>query len=572
MAESKPIRIPLVGNMNQRGIDGFQSLVTLGKDQRFSGVFFNIVNNPVTRQAIVYAEKRPGLVSEATIESGSNGQAISDDHLVTIFNNAGTYTAYYNDSISCGTFDTNNVPVWIRKVRLNNEVHYAISGNSGGFGYYIPVAATSIALTFTGDTHTNTTIDNISSMSGLYVGQLITGTGIDTNTRIATINVSGSSITTTVATTATAAGVTITRTHMGKIVDADFPSVATGPFVDLNGRLYVADTNGIIWGSELNSITSWTSTNRITAGIRPDTGIGVFKHANLIGYFGSLHVEYFRDAGNPSGSQLKSTGVYSEIGNAGSALDFGDLLTEAGDTLITEASDTLITEGSFANVRSFYYLEDDIFFFGVVGAQKGIWKISELKPVKISGPSQDYIITSSGSVQSIEPFGAPSGTYLQVRNGASYSLLYHKETGIWQESGLPAGYMVSHDGHLLSNNGTTGKRYRFDFGQSNVFTDDGSSYEFTIQTSRRDYGTGNRKFVEYYELDSDQTTGTATLEVSDDDFQNWTEIGTFDLTQNHPRIHFGGSFEGGRAERIKSSSNGAFRASILSVKLEAGTH
>lgn len=56
----------------------------------------------------------------------------------------------------------------------------------------------------TGDTHSNTTIDNLQAMAGLTVGQPISGTGIPTGTTIATVNFAGSSITLSQAATATA--------------------------------------------------------------------------------------------------------------------------------------------------------------------------------------------------------------------------------------------------------------------------------------------------------------------------------------------------------------------------------
>lgn len=47
----------------------------------------------------------------------------------------------------------------------------------------------------TGDTHTNTTIDTISSMTGIEVGMSVTGTGIPANTVVTAVNSTGSSIT-----------------------------------------------------------------------------------------------------------------------------------------------------------------------------------------------------------------------------------------------------------------------------------------------------------------------------------------------------------------------------------------
>ena len=68
---------------------------------------------------------------------------------------------------------------------------------------------------FSGNTHTNTTIDGIASGTGsLVVGMKLSGTGIAAGTTILAIN-SSSSITTNIATTATGTGVTISTVAPG---------------------------------------------------------------------------------------------------------------------------------------------------------------------------------------------------------------------------------------------------------------------------------------------------------------------------------------------------------------------
>ena len=63
----------------------------------------------------------------------------------------------------------------------------------------------------TGDTHTNTTIDSLSSTAGLSVGMAVTGTGVTANSVIASVD-SATAVTLSKATSATAAGVSLTFT------------------------------------------------------------------------------------------------------------------------------------------------------------------------------------------------------------------------------------------------------------------------------------------------------------------------------------------------------------------------
>ncbi len=69
-----------------------------------------------------------------------------------------------------------------------------------------------VLVTPTGTTHTNTTIDTISAMTSIAVGQSISGTGIPAGTYITAVNGGGSSITISQAATASAGGVTLTIT------------------------------------------------------------------------------------------------------------------------------------------------------------------------------------------------------------------------------------------------------------------------------------------------------------------------------------------------------------------------
>lgn len=72
--------------------------------------------------------------------------------------------------------------------------------------------ASVVLVTPTGTTHSNTTIDTISSMTSIAVGQSISGTGIPTGTFITAVNGGGSSITISQSATASSGGVTLTIT------------------------------------------------------------------------------------------------------------------------------------------------------------------------------------------------------------------------------------------------------------------------------------------------------------------------------------------------------------------------
>lgn len=76
----------------------------------------------------------------------------------------------------------------------------------------LPLGGAIALPTFTGDTHTSTTIDAITSTVGLQVGMPVSGTGIPAGAYIAAIP-DGVSITLSAAATASATGVTITPSY-----------------------------------------------------------------------------------------------------------------------------------------------------------------------------------------------------------------------------------------------------------------------------------------------------------------------------------------------------------------------
>jgi hypothetical protein len=100
-------------------------------------------------------------------------------------------------------------------------------------------------------------------------------------------------------------------------------------------------------------------------------------------------------------------------------------------------------------------------------------------------------------------------------------------------------------------------------------TDDGSTYSMQIRTSRINFGTDRRKFIKSIRLIADdQDDGDVTLEYSDDDYETWHTLGTFDLTRHEKRINRCGAHKGGRAYRLTHSDDGPFRAEALEIEYD----
>ncbi len=106
-------------------------------------------------------------------------------------------------------------------------------------------------VTTTGDTHTNTTLDNLGTTTNVIAGMSVAGTGIQANTTVQSVD-SATSITLSLAATATAAGVTITFSDgfdtttlsgLGTTEDVRPGMIATGGSIPANALVVSVDSS-----------------------------------------------------------------------------------------------------------------------------------------------------------------------------------------------------------------------------------------------------------------------------------------------------------------------------------------
>ncbi len=123
---------------------------------------------------------------------------------------------------------------------------------------------------------------------------------------------------------------TITTAHaLAQVTDVDFPSTLADGVVTLNGRAYVLDESGDIYGSDLDDGTNWQALTVINAERQPDGGIYIGPHYDHIVVFGSRTIEFFRDAGNPTGSPLsRREDVFYNVGAIA-----GEAIWQVGDAI-----------------------------------------------------------------------------------------------------------------------------------------------------------------------------------------------------------------------------------------------
>ena len=583
-------RIPLIGSFNQRSINA-DAVLAADIDQRFLNCTFDVVQNPVTGKATVYVEKRPGWGVDSIVAAGSVSTGLiktdSVNSVVSAFGS--TNSTIYDGQVSVGTITGR--ALYLSETLISN-IGYVLFKSSDGTGWYYTSDAKDVTA-YTADGNNSTTITDIkiagvNNTSGLYPGQLLSAaSNIAVGTRVVSVD---SGAFTAVLDTATTGGafsdLAITKEPIAKIIDADF--VTSGDsvtaFVEMDGYVLYGNADGYLYNSDLNSVVSWAANSRINPAMVADPPNALSRHKNMVVVFGSASMEVFYNAGFATGSPFtRAPQFFSRIG----ALD----------------------------QRSVVALKDDIYYVSSAKyGDVGVYRLRNLSPQPISTVEMNRIlgtISATGGYMYANGFELGGQSYLSLfctnatedtdfllletgefllqeddsfiildadpSSAAAFAHLFVYCVGLnlWSEwdsseatyiAGIGSGPVNQLIATSRVDNG--GKVYTIHPSADGVlYEDDGVAYTMEIRTSKLDMGTEKRKFVNSIRLVADeQSSGTVTLEASDDDYVTWTTLGTFDLTQRQKMITRCGSYKGGRAYRLRHSADAAFRGEALEIQ------
>lgn len=543
--------IPLVGAYTQR--PGIFLTPSVSYDQRFINALFDYLPDKFTQNANAYCVKRPGLLLTSTPAAGSVGSAIhrvsgGPSRIVSAYGS--TNSTIFYDTTNCGTIT--GVCHFITEGYLSNELFYFITSTDNTGWYLADNAAADATPTFTADTHSNTTLDNISSITNLYVGQALSGTNIAAGARIASID-SATSLTMTIAATGTTGGVTVTFTRVAKILSANFPTSNTGMFVAIDGYVSIADdTNRRVYTSNLNSITNWTANNYFTFDQEADIPVSCAKQNNKLMVLGRISYSFYQNTGNSSGSPF---------------------------SIIKESTSRV---GCYpTSSKPIAQVGDSIFWFGSgQGYVRAAWTLSGFEAQKISSPALDRQLNNLLTASLISAFVIDGVEYMMISSNQTPRQTYiiSKQGQVCEGYFLSSGTMIADGGTAITNNADSqgvycinvnsadGEIYKMD---STTFQDDSSAFTMTVQTEPKALNGGKGFTVNSVSLLADnQASGTTTLETSKDDYGAWVTKGTFDMTQTKKEIHRGGFYDNSCAFRLTHSANTAWRGQAIVVDWE----
>ena len=506
------------------------------KDQQLINAFYETASDNEQGSKILYVTKRAGSTTGTSIGSG----VIALVNYASLGPYFSTTTGFFaSDGSSLGVLDGqvsyyNNYVLADIQVDTKYILAWATTNKTGWFLY--SDAATQNYPTFTGDTHTNTVIDNLASTDGIYVGQLLSGTGIQAGTRVATIT-SSSAITVTLATTATNAGVTITKEAIAKIIDADFPS-SVSSVASLKGRFFWADdSNSRIYQSNLNDPSAYTTDGYITPDYSGDPLQFIFKVDQYIvasGFYNTL--EYFQFGQSSSGSVLSFASVVNGIN-----IPFNAPIILNGEyfCIATNANPTL----------------------GI--GQYGLYKITGTDFQRISDDILSSVITDNhGSALGIANIGNKSILLIIATND---SIAYDPSTN--QFSILdPTSTITSSAGDVFTRSGSSSY---LNWATGNTWQDSSVAFTMTAQTQPYALNKGKGFVINSVELLADtESSGLATLSISGDDYVTFRSPGSFNLTRTTKRVHRCGYYRNHAIFKIEDSGNNPARFQGLYVDWE----
>jgi len=342
----------------------------------------------------------------------------------------------------------------------------------------------------------------------------------------------------------------------------------------LNGKVYVMTTAGDIYESDVDDPTTWQALSFRNAELEPDNGVYLTKHHENVVAFGTRSLEFFQDAGNPTGSTLNPRlDVSYEVG----CID-GDVVWTIGDRLYFVGQDASGSVGVYTlnnfTLEKISGEDLDTFLTSAVTTDMMTVTASGM----VSGGREYFVLTLSNEVTDL----VPVSTLVYVSNRKWWGFWDLQIPGVdffplmaWMPStSTRAGEGILINGDLLTmsddfnpidavNPGSVFESGVFEPGVFTAISASGTTIPFTIITGQYDGGSPRRKFMGDLWLNHTPISVAENVSISWADEQNST-YGTavdIDASDAESRINRMGSFrkrnfkvEGDLSEQIRMES------------------
>lgn len=340
-------------------------------------------------------------------------------------------------------------------------------------------------------------------------------------------------------------------------VAPNYPQFTCKGLAYLDGQMYVlqhffatAITPAVIWGSAVNSVTNpadWDPLDFITAQMTPDSGVYLAKQLVYVVCLKEWSTEFFFDAGNATGSPLgpaQNLRLSYGCASQDSVQSIADVLfwlsnnREASNQIVmvdkaqlsvvsTPEIDRLLRDADLTTVYSWHIKIDGHSFYVLT--------------IKNNNLTIAYDINQNRWEQWTDTNGNYMPIVCSTRNPAGVTILQHE---------------------------TNGSLY---YGSTDYRDDDGALIPITCVTPRWDGGTSRNKFLSILGIVADISPGSLMyVQVSDDDYQTWSQPRVVDLGEKFPNLTDCGSFRR-RAWKFTVNNNLPWRLSAFEPQFDLGT-
>ena len=498
-------RIPLVGGTLRRGLS---NATNYAQDQSFYNCFYEISKNPGSGQAASYLNKRQGFSTFAIGPSGYVGGYAATSWLGAATNPGKVIFAFCKtatgDNAICdyaGTQVGIDIPGYIACMSLTETM---ISGVSNLIAIMLPSGATPVP-------------------EAWYFAEGGAWTKIASNF----------------------------PSNLGT------PIRVVGEPVHMDGYMFIMGHNGRIYNSDLNSVTTWSTTGYIEAQQSPDVGCGLVKYKNMIVALGPGSMEFFQNSGNATGSPLTRVQYISNIGCVPTY--FVGIYQQYAPT---------VTVGD-----TFYWLGMDARSGGVK-----LYRMNGMQPEEVSTPSISRMFGASINFKlwgSLNLHGLTHVMFSSQSQDGSYPAYCH-ETGQWwffkpgESDAITRFHASSYIGASYLTNASRNRYIATVYPGTPVYQDNSTNFTMTVQTQPLDHGTDNLKECTAFRLiaDTQTTAGNVGVAYSDNDYSSFSTAKNIDMTLQQKKLDAGLGWFRRRSWKITETVNRPFRAQAFEVEFE----
>jgi len=417
-------------------------------------------------------------------------------------------------------------------------------------------------------------------------------------------------------------------TTVTKITDADYPATTVRGIAYLDGTYYVMTPDAKIYGSDLNSPTSWTALNFLVAQMEPDGGVYLGRILNYIVAFGTYTTEFFYDAGNPApGSPLSpytsgmlniGCAVAESVVQTNNQLFFMGVtrqkgrsiyvLTGTAPQIISSPSiDRILNADDLAAISAFCIKIAGHNFYVITLGTLGITLACDL----ITGDWKEWTSLTVAGAKTISALTYDTATGLasattstthgygdgdlvtvagatQTQYNGTYTISYVDTTHFTYTPGsvpsaTPATGTITATGY--TSGAFKGKFYA-GFSNSDIIQDSSgnlysvstSTYQdnslpidFHVRTALFDGGSNEKKFYSRVEVIGDQVSTNLLLRYSSDDYQTWSYYRPVNLALKRASIARLG-YGRRRAFEVRHTDNTPLRLEALELTFDKGSN